>query len=106
MSEEEFIMTKEDLEYIHELVVRKIRLAEVTGGLSSSDRRYINLWNHSAALQEKINQLEKKVKHWVDIYTELKKHTEKAMKTTVKDSNTYKAYKNILDKMQELENGK
>ena len=56
--------------------------------------------------KEKVNQLEKKVKHWVDIYTELKKHIEKEMKTSVKDSNTYKAYKNIIEKMQELENGK
>ena len=62
--------------------------------------------NYIYNLDKENKQLKEKVKYWVDIYTELKKHIEKAMKTSVKDSNTYKAYKNILDKMQELENSK
>ena len=62
--------------------------------------------NYIYNLDKENKQLKEKVKYWVDIYTELKKQIEKEMKSSVKDSYTYNAYKNILDKTKELENSK
>lgn len=49
-------MNEEELDNIQELVERKITLAEVTGGLTSSDKKFIALWNYTMNLQDKINK--------------------------------------------------
>lgn len=51
-------MNKEELEAIQELVVRKIQMAEVMGGLTSSDKKFIDLYNYAIDLEDKVNQLE------------------------------------------------
>lgn len=51
-------MNKEYLEEIQETIIRRIKMSEVMGGLTSSDKKLIDLWNYTIELQDKINQLE------------------------------------------------
>ena len=59
--------------------------------------------------KEEIDQLEEKVKYWVDIHTELKKWLEEEI---TEQENIWKqreiifCYKNVLEKIEELENSK
>ena len=55
-------MNKEELDSIQELIERKILLAEVSGGLTSSDKKFINLWNYTIELQDNWNKL----KEWLE----------------------------------------
>ena len=50
-------MNKEELDSIQELIERKITLAEVTGGLNSSDKKFIALWNYTMQIQNNWNEL-------------------------------------------------
>ncbi len=49
-------MNEEELKKIQELIERKIKLAEVCGGLTASDIKFIDLWNYSVELQERIDK--------------------------------------------------
>lgn len=50
-------MNEEELNSIQELIDRKITLAEVMGGLTSSDKKFIDLWNYTIELQKENKQL-------------------------------------------------
>lgn len=52
-------MSEETLNDIQELIERKILLAEVSGGLTSSDNKFIDLWNYTIDLQNNWNELKK-----------------------------------------------
>ncbi len=49
-------MSEEKINDIQELIERKILLAEVSGGLTSSDRKFIDLWNYTVDLQQRIQK--------------------------------------------------
>lgn len=55
-------MNEEELNSIQELIDRKILLAEVTGGLTSSDKKVIALWNYTIELQQENHQLKEEIK--------------------------------------------
>ena len=86
-------MNKEELDSIQELIERKILLAEVSGGLTSSDKKFINLWNYTIELQDNWNKL----KEWL----------EEGKKVASERDNRigYNFTTLVLDKMQEIEGG-
>ena len=49
-------MSEEKLNSIQELIERKILLAEVNGGLTSSDKKFIDLWNYTIDLQQELTK--------------------------------------------------
>ena len=83
-------MNEEELDSIQELIERKLLMAEVMGGLTSQDKKFINLWNYAMQLQNNWNELNKFVEEKMSVY----EHKEA--------SNFYV----VFEKMQELENGK
>lgn len=56
-------MSEKELNSIQELIERKILLAEVSGGLTSSDKKFINLWNYAIELQNNWNELKEYCKN-------------------------------------------
>ena len=50
-------MSEEKLNDIQELIERKILLSEVSGGLTSSDKKFIDLWNCTIELQQENQKL-------------------------------------------------
>ena len=55
-------MTKNELNEIQELIERKILLAEINGGITSTDKKFINLWNYTIILEEQLQQKEDIIK--------------------------------------------
>ena len=49
-------MSEEELISLQEIIERKIQLAEVTGGLTTTDKSFINLWNYMIELRERIDK--------------------------------------------------
>lgn len=47
-------MSEERLNEIQELIERKILLAEVSGGLTATDIKLIDLWNYAMELQQEL----------------------------------------------------
>lgn len=88
-------MTKEELDSIEELIERKITLAEVTGGLTSSDKKFIALWNYTMQLQNNGNELKK----WLE---EEYEYCDKIGNPAI--GCAMGQIKRIKSKMQELEN--
>ena len=58
------------------------------------------------SILEENKQLKEKLKYWVDIYTEVKKALEEMLSHCVEGSFSYRAYKTVLNKIEELENSK
>lgn len=52
-------MSEEEIKDIKELIERKIFLAEVSGGLTYSDNKFIDLWNYTIDLKEENSQLKR-----------------------------------------------
>ena len=93
-------MSDKELNVIQELIERKILLSEVSGGLTSSDKKIISLWNYTMVLQN--NRIE--LKKWLEEC--LKENN----KSRLYDNNSYQAgvidtYENVIDKIKELEEG-
>ena len=85
-------MNEEELDSIQELIERKLLMAEVMGGLTSQDKKFINLWNYAMKLQNNWNELKKYISaEWYCFDNE---------------SVEFEIAKDILNKMQELEQGK
>lgn len=82
-------MDEEELDSIQELIERKLLMVEVMGGLTSHDKKFINLWNYTMQLQNNWNELKK----WLELIV----MQEREGKTI------YLSFKDILSKMQELE---
>lgn len=80
-------MNEEELDSIQELIERKLLMAEVMGGLTSHDKKFIDLWNYTIQLQNNWNELTK----WV---------IEQEQKAWDEVSSTF-GY--VLNKMQELQ---
>jgi len=55
-------MSEEEIKDIKELIERKIFLAEVSGGLTYSDNKFIDLWNYTIDLKEENSQLKEDIK--------------------------------------------
>ena len=77
-------MTKEELDKIEELIQRKIAISEAIGGLNSSDKQFIKLWNYTMELQN----------NWNELKDFLKQKYNDGEKIDIKD---------LLNKMQEIE---
>lgn len=60
--------------------------------------------NKSSRLEKQNKQLKEKLKYWVDIHTDLKKLLEETLTQCVEGSLSYRAYKTVLNKIEELEN--
>lgn len=107
-------MNEKELGSIQELIERKLLMAEVMGGLTSSEKKFIDLWNYTkqlktsnAIIQEKykivdeINQKYKevidKLKEWINIVQQNKdnKHLEPFISTDELDE--------LLDILKEVE---
>ena len=56
-------MNEEELNNIQEIIERKILLGEASGGLTSSDKKFINLWNYTIELQQENQQLKEQVEY-------------------------------------------
>ena len=54
-------MNEEELNNIQEIIERKILLGEVSGGLTSSDKKFINLWNYTIELQQEKQLLKDRI---------------------------------------------
>ena len=52
-------MKEEELDSMQELIERKLLMAEVMGGLTSQDKKFIDLWNYAMQLQNNWNELKK-----------------------------------------------
>ena len=93
-------MNEEELNSIQELIERKIALAEVTVGLTSSDKKFIALWNYSIQLQNNWNELKK----WLET-TKLKEFEKTYGKRYGKTFTQAEivVFNMIKEKMQELE---
>lgn len=85
-------MKEEELDSIQELIERKLLMAEVMGGLTSHDKKFIDLWNYTIQLQNNWN--------------ELKKWLEEESNNTIYATGHLTAICMTLNKMQELEQGK
>ena len=101
-------MTKEELDSIEELIVRKIQLAEVMGGLTSQDKKFINLWNYAMQLQNNWNELKKWCKETIE---NANKCLNDPNENWDEDANDYVLARKFqleetLKKMQELEGDK
>ena len=89
-------MNEEELDSIQELIERKLLMAEVMGGLTSQDKKFINLWNYAMQLQNNWNELKKYAKEHLYFYIGYQGE----------DLEEDLSIKDLLDKMQELEQGK
>lgn len=83
-------MNEEELDSIQELIERKLLMAEVMGGLTSHDKKFIDLWNYTIQLQNNWHELKK----WV---------IEQEQKAWDEVSSTFDY---VLNKMQEMEEEK
>lgn len=93
-------MSEEKLNSIQELIERKILLAEVNGGLTSSDKHFINLWNYTIYLQQENKQLKdnwNKLKEYINKYIKYDKNGRKISK--------YLNAAIIMNKINKLEQG-
>lgn len=85
-------MNEEELDSIQELIERKLLMAEVMGGLTSHDKKFIDLWNYTIQLQNNWN--------------ELKNYLEKQIIDSKSASSQQYYFNTIYKFMQELEQGK
>ena len=81
-------MNEEELNDIQELIERKLLMAEVMGGLTSHDKKFINLWNYTIKLQNNWNELKK----WLA-----------SRGTSAKEENDALCYFYTYKKMEEME---
>jgi len=96
-------VNKEELDNIQELIERKITLAEVTGGLSSSDKKFIALWNYTIELQNNWNELKEYFKNYKDELESLKENVEYL---DLFEQHTLENIDEFLYKIQEIESRK
>lgn len=106
-------MSKKELDSIEELIIRKIQLAEVCGGLSSSDKKFISLWSYMIELQNNWNELKKWLEEQISINTpnaRWKHHNEDGINdydmvngNYIKAQSVNVTMKETLNKMQYLE---
>ena len=82
-------MNEEELDSIQELIERKLLMAEVMGGSTSHDKKFIDLWNYTIQLQNNWN--------------ELKKWLEEESNNTIYATGHLTAICMTLNKMQELQ---
>lgn len=94
-------MNEEELDSIQELIERKLLMAEVIGGLTSQDKKFINLWNYAMKLQNNWNELKSRLQERIIFFEECDK--ELILSSYKKEIRTLKV---VLDDMQELEQGK
>ena len=103
-------MNEEELDSIQELIERKLLIAEVMGGLTSQDKKFINLWNYAMKLQNNWNELKKIIEQDIRQCEELIEECPKGLRNTIVGTGSYEGIigynKYILSKMQELEQGK
>ena len=82
-------MNKE-LNSIQELIERKILVSEVTGGLTSSDKKIIDLWNYTIDLQQENRKLKKQIE-------EYQKALDDTMSEKMDLEEENKKYKEVID---------
>lgn len=59
-------MSEEEIKDIQDLIERKILLANVSGGLTSSDKKVIDLWNYTVDLKEENSQLKERIEKAIE----------------------------------------
>ena len=91
-------MNEEELDSIQELIERKLLMAEVMGGLTSQDKKFINLWNYAMQLQNNWNELKNILKARIDAC----KYCDKEFLLS-NSKKEIKCLESILGDMQEME---
>lgn len=59
-------MSKEELSNIQELIERKKFFAEVGNGLTSSDKKFIDLWNYTIDLKTTLDEIRDNIQNSID----------------------------------------
>lgn len=96
-------MSEEKLNSIQELIERKILLAEVNGGLTSSDKKFIDLWNYTIDLQQELTKCKEvidKLKRYIDGCLELSPNEDRSVIDDVLDKEL-KYFLKILKEVSE-----
>ena len=96
------MIREEELNDIQEFIERRLLMAELMGGLTSQDKKFINLWNYAMQLQNNWNELKKWLGTRINTDKDYERNSQIKEKLQVEDY----VIKQVMFFMQELEQAK